>query len=71
VFANILAGSAVSEITPELHRLSVADQQAVLCTICAMHIEIGSNCVAVAERISELLTAECREYVNGRATCAE
>ena len=64
-----MGGRPASEIESVLQELPRHDRQMLLCTVCSNHDEIASNCVQHGNDVSELVSSNCRFYVNGKATC--
>jgi hypothetical protein len=69
VYEAILGGVPASMVAPHLIQLPPGERQNLLCTVCSMHSEIARNCIATANEVQNLLTAECPYYVDGVATC--
>ena len=65
----IMAGYSVAEIRPIIGELPPGERQILLCTVCALHNEIASNCQQHAKEVSKLLTLACPLYIDGIATC--
>lgn len=64
-----MAGYPASDVEWLLRRLSDADRQQLLCTLCQIHIELASNCQQHGQEVSALLTEHCPLYIDGVATC--
>lgn len=69
VFETVLAGHPAHEIVPALRVLPDQDQQAVLCTVCAIRDEIARNGLEHGDEVERLLESECPFFVAGVATC--
>lgn len=67
-YEPILAGNPACSVGPWLNQLPRDERQNLLCTVCGKHDEIARNCLATANEVSRLLTAECPYYIDGVAT---
>jgi len=71
VLDQLLAGETPAhEISLALKLLPADDRQAVLCSACAMQVELATTCSARADDVNRLLNSECHFYMDGRRTCS-
>jgi len=69
VMEMILAGYPARVVAPRLKELSSDARQSLLCNVCSMRCEIARNCLATANEVDKLLTAECPYFLDGVPTC--
>lgn len=69
ILDEVLSGLPLAEITPKVESMPADIKQLLLCTLCCMRTELQANCGERGDSVSELLTAQCHQFVDNRPTC--
>jgi len=69
VLEAVMAGEPAEKIIPKVLKLSYSDGQTLLWTVCSIRDEIGVNSPEHEVELCQLLSSQCRFFIDARARC--
>jgi hypothetical protein len=70
LFDALMAGSSAVELQPFIAQLASSERLALLCLVCLMVDDMGTNCAERAATLKQVLANNC-EYFTGSVACHE